>query len=227
MSRAVRTTSQPRLILASGSPRRRELLTRLGLPFTVVVSDVDETAPPGSAPEELVANLAVRKAEAVASTVERGLVIGADTSVFLDGEALGKPRDEADAARTLRRLRDRAHQVVTGIAVVDAATGRVERSAVRSEVRMRPYGDDEIDRYVATGEPLDKAGAYGIQGEGGALVAAVDGCFNNVVGFPLCEVAALLARFGVEPGTPEPVCALPSGAPCPRLSRGRLSERLG
>ena len=217
----------PWLILASGSPRRRELLARLGLPFDVIPSDADETADPGLAPDELVARLAERKARAVAATVERRLVIGADTAVVLDGAVLGKPRDPADAGRMLRRLRDREHHVVTGVAIVDAATGRAERSAVRSVVRMRPYRDDEIDRYVATGEPMDKAGGYGIQAGGGRLVAAVDGCFNNVVGLPLCEAAALLTRLEVSLELPGPVCTLPTGAPCPRLTGDRASEPVG
>ena len=124
----------------------------------------------------------------------------------------------------LRRLRGREHRVLTGVAIVEAATGRAERSAVASAVGMRAYGDDEIARYVATGEPLDKAGGYGIQAGGGRLVAAVDGCFNTVVGLPLCEVAALLGRFGVMPRAVGPVCTLPSGAPCPRLPGAAVSS---
>ena len=208
------------IILASGSPRRRELLARLGLPFSVVVSEVDETIELAQRVPEALARLAERKARAVAASVGHGLVIGADTAVVRDGAILGKPRDEEDAKRLLRLLRDRAHHVVTGVAVMDAATGRVERGAARTEVRMRAYGDDEIAAYVATGEPLDKAGGYGIQARGGALVAAIAGCFNNVVGLPLCEVAELLRRFGVLPRTTGPACMLPTGDPCPRLPRG-------
>ena len=214
----------PRIILASGSPRRRELLARLGLPFEVIASDADETTEPATPPDEVVVQLAERKARAVAATVERGIVIGADTAVVLDDEVLGKPRDAADAGQMLRRLRGREHRVLTGVAIVEAATGRAERSAVASAVGMRAYGDDEIARYVATGEPLDKAGGYGIQAGGDRLVAAVDGCFNTVVGLPLCEVAALLGRFGVMPRAVGPVCTLPSGAPCPRLPGAAVSS---
>ena len=205
------------LVLASGSPRRRELLGRLGMPVVTVVSGVAEEVEAGLAAEEVVVRVARQKAEAVAVAVGRGLVVGADTAVVAAGELVGKPRDDADARRMLRALGGRTHRVVTGLAVVDAARGRVEASAVATAVRMRAYDDEEIAAYVATGEPLDKAGGYGIQGGGGALVAAFEGCFTNVVGLPLCETAALLARFGVAPGVAGPVCTLPSGAPCPRL----------
>jgi septum formation protein len=205
------------LVLASASPRRRELLVRLGLPFAVVPSDAPEEIASGASLLDAVAALAARKAATVAGRREVGLVVGADTVVVLDGLPLGKPADAGDAARMLRLLRGRTHDVVTGVAVVDAATGRTARSAVSSVVQMRSFSDAEIAAYVATGEPFDKAGGYAIQGAGGALVAAVDGCYLNVVGLPLCELAALLARFGIAPVAIEPVCTLPSGAPCPRL----------
>jgi septum formation protein len=205
------------LVLASSSPRRRELLAHLGVPFRVVPADVAETLAPHLPISAAVAELAERKARAVAAELDSGLVVGADTVVVLDRTVLGKPRDPADAEEMLRTLRGRTHEVITGVAVVDAATGRGERSAVVSAVQMRDATDTEIAAYVATGEPLDKAGSYAVQGAGGALVAAVEGCFANVVGLPLCETAVLLRRRGIVIAGSNPVCRLPSGAPCPRV----------
>jgi septum formation protein len=129
-------------------------------------------------------------------------VLGADTIVVLDGEALGKPSGPADAAAMLRRLRGRVHDVMTGVAVVDAATGREAVQTVTSRVSMRPYSDAEIAAYVATEEPLDKAGAYAIQGAGAALIAGLQGSWSNVVGLPLEATAALLRQFGVAVSAP-------------------------
>jgi septum formation protein len=192
------------------------LLSRLQIPFEVVVSGVEERVPPGLSPPEMVLDLAARKAEAVAACRPDDLVVGADTTVVVDGVVLGKPEGTHDAVRMLRLLRDRVHLVYTGVAVVDGASGRTERRVVRSDVRMRPYDEGEIAAYVATGEPLDKAGGYGIQGSSGALVAGVAGCFNNVVGLPLCELTTLLALFGVRSPASRPLCARMSGEPCPR-----------
>lgn len=164
-------------------------------------SDIDETLAPGPL-ADAVAALALAKAHAVARRVGEGVILGADTVVVVDGEALGKPVDPADARTMLRRLQGREHQVITGVAVVDARTGRSGARAVVSRVRMAEYGEPEIERYVATGEPLDKAGAYAIQGQGGALVAGLEGSFSNVVGLPLEETAGLLAAFGVAVSVP-------------------------
>ena len=193
--------------MASGSPRRRELLGRLGLEFVVVPSEIEERLD-GAPTPEVVAALALAKARAVAARVGDGVVIGADTVVVIDGVALGKPLDDADARAMLRRLRGREHEVVTGVALIDAASGREESAAEVTRVVMADVGDDVIDGYVATGEPLDKAGAYAIQGRGGALVAGFAGSYSNVVGLPLRLTAELLRRFEVEvsdPGAePEP-----------------------
>jgi septum formation protein len=167
----------------------------------VIPSDIDETLVPGPL-ADVVARLALAKARAVAARVGEGVVLGADTVVVIEGEALGKPADPADARAMLRRLRGREHEVITGLAVVDARSGRSETHSVVSRVRMADYGEPEIERYVATGEPLDKAGAYAIQGQGGALVAGLDGSFSNVVGLPLEETARLLAAFGVPISAP-------------------------
>jgi len=210
----------PPIILASASPRRRELLAALGLPFRIITSGVPEDLPPDLDVEAGVRWLARLKAEAVAETLAEGLVIGADTVVVIDGLALGKPRDVADACRMLRLLRGRPHRVISGVAVFDAAARRSgAASTVTTTVYMRDYSDREIEAYALSGEPLDKAGSYAIQGLGGALVERIEGCYNNVVGFPLCEVAALLEGFAVMPDGAGPVCTLPGGEPCPRLPR--------
>jgi len=166
-----------------------------------VPSDVDETLPPGP-PAETARRLALAKARAVAARLAAGIVLGADTIVVIDGEALGKPVDAADARRMLRRLRGREHEVITGIAVVQAPGGRTAAATVVSRVRMAEYDEAAIEAYVASGEPFDKAGAYAIQGRGGALVAGLEGSFTNVVGLPLEETARLLAGFGVAVSDP-------------------------
>ena len=148
------------------------------------------------------AGLALRKARSVAQRRGTGLVLGADTIVVVDGEALGKPADRAEAAAMLRRLRGRAHEVMTGVAMVDAATGRQAARTVTSRVTMRTYSEAQIAEYVATDEPLDKAGAYAVQGIGGALVAGLDGSRSNVVGLPLAATATLLRGFGIVVSAP-------------------------
>lgn len=205
----------PPLILASGSPRRRELLEKLGLPFEVVVSDVPETIDPGLPAEDQAAMLATRKARAVAADLSNEKVLGADTIVVLDGEILGKPPDDADAAAMLRRLSGRTHDVVTGIALVDAASGARLFRSVTSQVNMRALSDDEIVAYVATGEPRDKAGAYAIQGKGADLIAGFEGCYNNIVGLPLCYIGVMLAHVGIAIPPPGDFCRLPGGSRCP------------
>jgi septum formation protein len=177
------------------------LLRRLGVPFEVVPSEVEEVLD-GAPSEATVAKLALAKARAVAGRARDGVVLGADTVVVLDGEALGKPVDVADAAAMLRRLRGRPHDVITGVAVVDAATGRAETTAVVTRVVMADVSDQVIDAYAASGEPLDKAGAYAIQGRGGALVSEFAGSYSNVVGLPLTATARLLRGFGVEVSVP-------------------------
>lgn len=183
------------LVLASGSPRRRELLTRAGVAFEVIPAGIDERLRSGETPEALVVRLAHEKALAVARRLGPGprrLVLGADTLVVLDGEILGKPRDAVEAEGMLARLAGRTHRVLTGVAL--ARSDGPERRACRvaSEVRMRPVGAEEIRRYVATGEPLDKAGAYALQGRGRAFVEKVEGSTSNVIGLPVDETLELL-----------------------------------
>ena len=180
-------------MLASASPRRRQLLEQLGLTFSVHPADIDESVRPGEAPAAYVARLAAEKAAAVAVAVAGpGLVVlAADTTVDLEGEIFGKPGDGLEAAAMLRRLSGRTHLVHTGVAV------NAEVFVVRSEVRLIELTERAIEWYVGTGEPLDKAGAYAIQGAGGAFVAAINGSFSGVVGLPLVETLAALRRAGV------------------------------
>jgi len=196
-----------RLILASASPRRRELLARLGLPFEVWPSGIEETLAPGIAAPVLALALARAKARDVADRLraagsEPALILGADTLVVLDGHPLGKPATRDEARAMLRALRGRSHEVVTAVVLLDVPGGRETAETVLSQVLMRPYGDVEIDAYVATGEPDDKAGAYAVQGAGGHLVSRVEGCYTNVVGLPLGTTARLLRSFGLAPADP-------------------------
>lgn len=196
-----------RLILASASPRRRELLARLGVPFDVRPSAVEETLVPGTSAPALAAALARAKVRDVADRLgaageEPALVLGADTLVVLDGRPLGKPATRDDARAMLRALRGRGHEVVTAVVLLDASSGRETAETVTSRVIMRAYSEREIDAYVATGEPDDKAGAYAVQGAGGRLVTRVEGCYTNVVGLPLGTTARLLRAFGLAPAGP-------------------------
>ncbi|MGB0090234.1 MAG: Maf family protein [Planifilum fulgidum] len=190
---------RPELVLASRSPRRREILRRLGLAFSVQPGEVDEAGLTGKDPAELVERLALSKALDVAGTKERALVIGADTIVVLDGEVLGKPADSREAITMLERLQGRKHQVYSGLAVVEVQGGSPLRKAVGhrvTEVTMRPVDREEIEWYVGTGEPLDKAGAYGIQGLGVLLVDRIEGCYTNVVGMSVPLLLQLTKRLG-------------------------------
>ncbi len=196
-----------RLILASASPRRRELLSRLGLTFQVRPSGIDEVLAREVAAPALATALARAKARDIADQVRAAgdgpvLILGADTLVVLDGHPLGKPGSRDEARAMLRALRGRSHEVVTAVALIEVPGGREATETVTSRVLMRPYGDPEIDAYVATGEPDDKAGAYAVQGVGGQLVARVEGCFENVVGLPLETTARLLRMFGLSPADP-------------------------
>ena len=175
------------LILASGSPRRKELLARTGRTFRVVVSDADENAPKDMVPVDVAMHNARAKALAVASgQPASATVIGADTIVVLDGRVFGKPLDERDARRMLRELSGKTHQVITGVAL--AHEGNCETFAEITDVCFRELSDEEITVYVATGEPLDKAGAYGIQGAAGAFVDHIAGDYDNVVGLSLIHI---------------------------------------
>ncbi len=187
--------TRPPLLLASASPRRLELLRALGLEPLVRPADVDETLRPGEDPHDAAERLARAKAAAVAEGAPAGaVVLAADTIVVLDGEALGKPRDEADARRMLRALRGRTHDVVTGVAL--SRDGRLVSGRETTEVLFAPMTDEEVDAYVASGEPSDKAGAYALQGLGGLFVERITGTPSNVIGLPF----RLVRRLGAEVG---------------------------
>ena len=188
-------SGRPDLILASSSPRRRELLGGLGLRFTVRAVDLDETPLPGEKPEETVLRLAREKAAARAHPGE--IVLAADTVVVIDGELLGKPRDPEDARRMLARIAGREHTVFTGVAVEEPGRGRVAEIA-SSRVRMAPLTSEQIEWYVETGEPMDKAGSYAVQGIGALFVEEVLGNYTNVVGLPLPLTWKLFRAVGYE-----------------------------
>ncbi len=181
------------LILASRSPRRRKLLAQLGLDFEVHPSDLDENAMNHRLPEQLVEQLALEKARAVATRFPEALTLGADTIVVLDGDVLNKPADEAEARAMLRRLSGRTHTVYTGVALVHPASRREVVDYEATQVTFAPLTDAEIDAYVATGSPLDKAGAYGIQDDYGAVfIRRIEGDYYNVVGLPLHRLYRML-----------------------------------
>jgi septum formation protein len=191
-----------RLILASASPRRHELLTGCGIPFQIIPSAIDEHPFPDELAAAYVQRLALAKAEAVAQHHPGAVVLGADTIVTIDGLLLGKPQTLDEARQMLNRLRGKMHEVLTGVAVVSGGTtanarGQRAGGMVASRVLMRPFTPATIEWYIATGEPLDKAGAYAVQGLGAALVERVEGSYTNVVGLPLTETLSLLRRFGV------------------------------
>ncbi len=218
----------PRLVLASTSPRRRELLGVLGLPFEVVGSDFDEGSIPPAAlePGAWVTALAEGKARAVAARAEgHALVIGADTTVVLDGDILNKPQDDADARRMLRRLSGQTHTVFTGLCLVETQNGTLVRAATdfaQTAVTFAPLSDAVIDAYVATGEPRDKAGAYGIQGKALAFIPGIQGDYFNVVGLPLEVLRGLLLPYfpDITPAPPQPIFPNPT-------RYGRVSEAFG
>ncbi|MDD0845418.1 Maf family protein [Pseudomonas sp. Gutcm_11s] len=187
------------LHLASGSPRRRELLAQVGVPFVTLIASIDETALPDEPAERYVERLAREKALAGLASLPAAadaVVLGADTAVVLDGRILGKPLDRADALATLAALSGREHQVLTAVALV--AGQRVESRVVASRVRFRALRAGEAEAYWATGEPCDKAGGYGIQGLAAVFVSQLEGSYSAVVGLPLCETVQLLEEFGIS-----------------------------
>jgi len=213
-----------RIILASASPRREALLTQIGLACRVEPSGVsEEEAGRSGDPASFVEQAALAKAEEVAARVGDGLVLGADTVVVIGGEVLGKPASIADAREMLARLSNATHEVYTGLALVLVSGGNVVRRRVGHEitrVTFRALTPEDIEGYVATGEPTDKAGAYGIQGRGAALVERIEGCYFNVVGLPLARLVEMLREFGVSvweqdppmPGHPHPASPRSAGS---------------
>ena len=188
------------LVLASSSPRRKEILTAVGWPFEAQPAHIDETRLEGESPEDFVSRLAREKAERVASTRLFGLVLGADTTVVVDGHVLEKPRDEEDARRMLRLMSERWHEVLTGVALVSAESGRVATGLERTRVRFAAMTDEEIAWHVETGSVLDKAGAYAIQGRAALFIEGIEGDYWNVVGLPVRLVYELARGFDESAG---------------------------
>ena len=184
-------------ILASGSPRRRELLRQLGFSFTVIPSRLEETNQRGMEPRGHATYYAKEKAKEVAQRYPEQWVLAADTIVVVAEEIFGKPVNVTEATAMLSRLSGRSHHVITGVCLLHAQCGVEESQAVETEVFMRRLDTADIEGYIATGEPMDKAGAYGIQGIGGCLVQRIEGSYSNVVGLPLCETVELLRRHRV------------------------------
>ncbi len=206
-----------KIILASNSPRRRDLFGLFGWPFEVLPAEIDESQLPGEPPAQFVKRLACEKTQKVAEQ-NAGLVIGADTIVVDGSEILGKPGDEDQATAMLRQLRGRTHQVYTGIAIIDLQMGRAFNEVCETDVTMRHYSDDEIKAYIATGDPMDKAGAYAIQHVGFHPVEVLKGCYASVMGLPICLLAQGLQEFGLQP--PEEIqdrCQAELNYACPNL----------
>jgi septum formation protein len=202
-----------RLILASSSPRRYELLKVTGLPFEVARPDIDETVQPGELAGNYVMRLSVEKAWAISNTLsDNALILSADTTVVDGSQILGKPVDGQEAEAMLRQLRNRAHLVHTGVTVLDTHTGQSTTRLTTTRVVMRPYTDDEIRAYVESGDALGKAGSYAIQNPAFRPVARLDGCYTNVVGLPLCTVYLMLADYGAR--APAALSCSPTNPPC-------------
>jgi septum formation protein len=217
------------IVLASNSPRRRELLAWLGLDFTVRPADVDETEKPGEDPQVYVQRLALVKARKMSGSAGfKELVLAADTTVT-DGRAiLGKPKDAAEASLMLHKLRGRVHFVHTAIVVLSPASGRIEKELCSSRVRLRPFSDEEIEAYVKTGDPLDKAGAYAIQNAEFMPVEKFKGCYASVMGLPLCHVERVLRRMGYGERKSLPfTCQKKLSYNCPIYSRVLDGEDIG
>jgi len=196
----VRLSLPTRVILASASPRRRELLARIVPSFDVRPSHIDEIREPGESPEAFAIRAALDKARHVASGVSLGLVLGLDTIVVLGDTVLGKPASADDARAMLEHLSDRTHEVISGLALVEKPSGKTLTRSAITEVRFKELTLPEIEAYVRSGEPLDKAGAYGIQGTAGMFVQSISGCYYNVVGLPLNLLYETLTEFGLQPG---------------------------
>lgn len=188
-----------KIILASSSPRRKQLLEQIGLEFDIITSDIEENIEKNENAGQLVERLALNKALDVAQrTQTRNLVIGADTVVCKEQEILGKPRDKQEAYEMLKALSGRTHKVMTGVAIVEAPNGKSLVMHEETSVKFRDLSDDEIKEYIATGEPMDKAGSYGVQGKGALFIEKIDGCYFNVVGLPLSKFCIMIKEFGID-----------------------------
>jgi septum formation protein len=187
--------NRTKLVLASSSPRREDILKQLKLKFTIVPGKIDESKYTETDPEKLVKKLALEKAKSVSDLVEDALIIAADTVVVYENEILGKPEDSEEAKEQLKLLSGKEHQVMTGIAVLSSETGELYVENNITIVKMLNISDETIDKYISTGEPLDKAGSYGIQGLGGLFVEGIKGSYYSVVGLPIHQLAEILDKF--------------------------------
>lgn len=185
-----------KIILASASPRRKELLSQIGITFEIIKAEKEEHIT-SSIPTEVVKELSMQKAKEVAAKCDSSIIIGADTIVAMEGQILGKPKDRADAMRMLRLLQGKKHQVITGVTVLLGSTKTLSFAEV-TDVSLYPMTDAQIERYIATGEPMDKAGAYGIQGRFAAYVRGIEGDYNNVVGLPIGRVYQEVLSAGID-----------------------------
>lgn len=218
-------TTNKRLILASASPRRQELLQLLEIPFKVRAPDVEELLQPGELPSEAPQRFSRLKAGNIAHSAGKSIVLAADTIVVHEDEILGKPRDADHARDMLRRLRGKHHVVLSGITVMDTSTGEQITDLCESQVWMRDMDDDEIDAYVASGDPMDKAAAYGIQNVEFAPVERVVGCPANVMGLPMCHVIQSLQRLGIDSPLTQPTdCKMGHGDYVCPLAEGVLGS---
>ncbi|MHB1294273.1 MAG: Maf family protein [Anaerolineae bacterium] len=210
-------TEDVSIILASASPRRQELIAGLGLQVRVLPADIDETRLDGESPADLAERLSAAKAQALADKFPEAVVIAADTLVALGQEVLGKPVDEPEAIAMLTMLRARIHSVFSGLAILRQSAQTRSIQVVCTQVRMRDYGEEELRRYVASGDSLDKAGAYAIQSPSFSPVAAIEGCYTNVMGLPICHLHRVLTSWGIPvPRRPNEVCPLGSDCGCRR-----------
>ncbi len=228
-SRINAVSGNPTLVLASNSPRRRELLALGGWEFIIRPANVDERQRPGEAPGDYVVRLARSKARSCAAFTEEGeIVLAADTSVVVDGDILGKPKDAAEATGMLQRLRGRMHRVFTGLAALRRSDGSLMTDLCVTDVPMRAYSVEEMESYIASGDPLDKAGAYAIQHPGFHPVEAMIGCYASVMGLPLCHLVRTLAKLGVTPTRDVPDgCQSALDYPCPISAAVLRGESVG
>lgn len=188
-----------KFVLASSSPRRSELLASVGIAFDVIPSHIPEARQPGEAPEEYVARLSREKAQAVAAQHPDRWIIAADTTVLLEEQLLEKPTDARDAVRMLSTIAGRTHVVYSGVTILNQARGYSDTRVAESEVRMLPLSPDDVEWYVRTGEPMDKAGAYAVQGIGAMFIDSIHGSYTNVVGLPLALLFQMLRKAGIDP----------------------------
>jgi septum formation protein len=188
-----------KIILASASPRRSELLKSMGFNFDIIPSDIDENIDDNLFSYEIIEKLAVEKAQNIAEQIDySAIIIGSDTVVVIDNKVLGKPKDKADAENMLKNLSGRIHNVVTAIAIIDSETKKIVVESLTSKVKFRELSETEIKNYVNTNEPMDKAGAYGIQGKASIFVEYIEGCYNNIVGLSTYKLDLMLKEFKIE-----------------------------